>query len=66
MKRKRAQQQQTQQYDPRFDSNVINIDQKLQRKRKHVQIYPKNLSQENYLLKLNDVQKMMVLKRKST
>jgi phosphate starvation-inducible PhoH-like protein len=60
MKRKRAQQQQNQQYDPRFDSNVINIDQKLQRKRKHVQIYPKNLSQENYLLKLNDPEKMMI------
>jgi phosphate starvation-inducible PhoH-like protein len=60
MKRKRAQQHQNQQYDPRFESNVINIDQKLQRKRKHVQIYPKNLSQENYLLKLNDQQKMIV------
>jgi phosphate starvation-inducible protein PhoH and related proteins len=60
MKRKRAQQQQNQQYDPRFDSNVINIDQKLQRKRRHVQIYPKNLSQENYLLKLNDAQKMII------
>ncbi len=59
MKRKRAQQHQNQQYDPRFDTNVINIDQKLQRKRRHVQIYPKNLSQENYLLKLNDPQKMI-------
>jgi phosphate starvation-inducible PhoH-like protein len=59
MKRKRAQQHQNQQYDPRFDSNVINIDQKLQRKRRHVQIYPKNLSQENYLLKLNDPQTMI-------
>ena len=59
MKRKRAQQQQNQQYDPRFDSNVINIDQKLQRKRRHVQIYPKNLSQENYLLKLNNPQTMI-------
>jgi phosphate starvation-inducible protein PhoH and related proteins len=60
MKRKRAQQHQNQQYDPRFDTNVINIDQKLQRKRRHVQIYPKNLSQENYLLKLNDAQKMII------
>ena len=60
MKRKRAQQQQNQQYDPRFDSNVINIDQKLHKKRRQVQIYPKNLSQENYLLKLNDPQKMIV------
>jgi len=60
MKRKRAQQQQNQQYDPRFDNNVINIDQKLHKKRRQVQIYPKNLSQENYLLKLNDPQKMIV------
>jgi phosphate starvation-inducible PhoH-like protein len=60
MKRKRAQQHQNQQYDPRFDTNVINIDQKLQRKRRHVQIYPKNLSQENYLLKLNDSSKMII------
>ena len=60
MKRKRTQQQQNPQYDPRFDTNVINIDQKLQRKRRHVQIYPKNLSQENYLLKLNDPDKMIV------
>lgn len=63
MKRKRAQQQQqqqNQQYDPRFESNVINIDQKLHKKRRQVQIYPKNLSQENYLLKLNDPNKMIV------
>ncbi len=60
MKRKRAQVQQNQQYDPRFESNVINIDLKLQRKRRQVQIYPKNLSQENYLLKLNDPNKMIV------
>jgi len=60
MKRKRTQQQQNQQYDPRFDSNVINIDQKLHKKRRQVQIYPKNLSQENYLIKLNDPEKMIV------
>jgi len=60
MKRKRAQQHQNTQFDPRFDSNVINIDQKLHKKRRQVQIYPKNLSQENYLLKLNDPQKMIV------
>ena len=59
MKRKRAQQQQNPQYDPRFDSNVINIDQKLHKKRRHVQVYPKNLSQETYLLKLNDPEKMI-------
>jgi len=39
--------------------NVINIDQKLQEKRKRVQIYPKNLSQETYLLKLNDPKTMI-------
>lgn len=60
MKRKRAQQHQNPQYDPRFDTNVINIDQKLHKKRRQVQIYPKNLSQENYLLKLNDPDKMIV------
>ena len=60
MKRKRAQAQQKEQYDPRFQSNVINIDQRLNEKRKRVQIYPKNLSQETYLLKLNDSSKMIV------
>lgn len=60
MKRKRAQAQQKEQYDPRFQSNVINIDQRLNEKRKRVQIYPKNLSQETYLLKLNDSNKMIV------
>ena len=63
MKRKRAQQQQQQQkeqYDPRFQGNVINIDHRLQEKRKRVQIYPKNLSQETYLLKLNDPNKMII------
>ena len=60
MKRKRAQVQQKEQYDPRFQSNVINIDQRLNEKRKRVQIYPKNLSQETYLLKLNDSNKMIV------
>jgi len=53
MKRKRAQQSALQ-------SNVINIDQRLQEKRKRVQIYPKNLSQETYLLKLNDPKKMII------
>lgn len=60
MKRKRAQVQQKEQYDPRFNSNVINIDHRLNEKRKRVQIYPKNLSQETYLLKLNDTNKMIV------
>lgn len=53
MKRKRAQQ-------AVVHNNVINIDQRLQEKRKRVQIYPKNLSQETYLLKLNDPQKMII------
>ena len=53
MKRKRAQ-------TAVVHNNVINIDQRLQEKRKRVQIYPKNLSQENYLLKLNDPQKMII------
>ncbi len=60
MKRKRAQVQQKDQYDPRFDSNVINIDRRLNEKRKRVQIYPKNLSQETYLLKLNNPDKMII------
>jgi phosphate starvation-inducible protein PhoH and related proteins len=60
MKRKRAQVQRKEQYDPRFDSNVINIDRRLNDKRKRVQIYPKNLSQETYLFKLNDPNKMIV------
>jgi phosphate starvation-inducible PhoH-like protein len=53
MKRKRTQAVQ-------INSNVINIDRHLNEKRKRVQIYPKNLSQESYLLKLNDPQKMII------
>ena len=54
MKRKRAQQ-------AALESNVINIDPRFNQKRqRRPQIYPKNLSQENYLLKLNDSQKMIV------
>jgi len=60
MKRRKAQAQQKEQYDVRFHNNVINIDQRLNEKRKRVQIYPKNLSQETYLLKLNDTNKMIV------
>lgn len=41
------------------ESNVINIDRHTQ-KRARVQIYPKNLSQETYLLKLNDLSKNIV------
>jgi phosphate starvation-inducible protein PhoH and related proteins len=66
MKRKRAQQ------TAALQSNVINIDPRFDRhydprfetrqefKKKRVQIYPKNLSQETYLLKLNDLQKMII------
>lgn len=60
MKRKRAQVQQKEQYDPRFNTNVINIDHRLNEKRRRVQIYPKSLSQETYLLKLNDPNKMII------
>jgi len=60
MKRKRAQVQQKEQYDPRFPNNVINIDHRLNEKRRRVQIYPKSLSQETYLLKLNDPNKMII------
>ena len=60
MKRKRAQVQQKEQYDPRFPTNVINIDHRLNEKRRRIQIYPKSLSQETYLLKLNDPNKMIV------
>ena len=54
MKRKRVQAVE------QIQSNVVNINHKLQEKRKRVQIYPKNLSQESYLLKLNDPSKMIV------
>lgn len=54
MKRKRAQ-------AAVLKSNVINIDPRFREThRKRVQIYPKNLSQETYLLKLNDPQKMII------
>jgi phosphate starvation-inducible PhoH-like protein len=53
MKRKRAQ-------AVHLQANVININQRLDEKRRRVQIYPKNLSQETYLLKLNDPQKMII------
>lgn len=53
MKRKRAQ-------TAALQANVINIHQRLEEKRKRVQIYPKNLSQETYLLKLNDPKKMII------
>ena len=43
------------------ESNVIKlVDATPYKKRPRVQIYPKNLNQENYLLKLNDPTKMIV------
>ncbi len=54
MKRKRAQ-------AAVLQDNVINIDPRFRdTHKKRVQIYPKNLSQETYLLKLNDPQKMII------
>ena len=42
------------------NQNVVNIDRRLQEKRRRVHIYPKNLSQENYLAKLNDPSKIII------
>ena len=61
MKRKRAQQTAVLQsnvinFDPRFDRNNDHFEPK----KKRVQVYPKNLSQETYLLKLTDPQKMII------
>jgi phosphate starvation-inducible PhoH-like protein len=42
------------------ESNVINLVDKKHQRRPRVQIYPKNLNQESYLLKLNDPKKMIV------
>jgi len=41
-------------------SNVIKLVDKPYQKRPRVQLYPKNLNQEDYLLKLNDPKKMIV------
>ena len=53
MKRKRVQ-------TAVIHNNVINIDRHIEEKRKRVQIYPKNLSQETYVLNLNDPTKMII------
>lgn len=53
MKRKRVQ-------TAVIHNNVINIDRRIEEKRKRVQIYPKNLSQETYVLDLNDPTKMII------
>jgi len=42
------------------ESNVIKLVDKNHQRRPRVQIYPKNLNQESYLLKLNDQQKMII------
>jgi phosphate starvation-inducible PhoH-like protein len=58
MKRKRAAVLKANSYQE--ESNVINLVDKKYQKRPRVQIYPKNLNQESYLLKLNDPKKMIV------
>ena len=58
MKRKRAAALKANAYQE--ESNVINLVDKSYQKRTRVQIYPKNLNQESYLLKLNDPKKMIV------
>ena len=58
MKRKRAAVLNANHYQQA--SNVIKLVDKHYQKRPRVQIYPKNLSQEDYLLKLNDPNKMIV------
>ena len=63
MKRKRAQQQQNQQYNEQYnkpENNVVQINKFLPKKKNRVSIYPKNLNQENYLLKLQEEQKNIV------
>jgi len=61
MKRKKAAPLKTANAYHYQESNVINlVDNTSYKKRPRVQIYPKNLSQEDYLLKLNDPQKMIV------
>ena len=59
MKRKRAAVLKANTYQEA--SNVIKlVDNTPYKKRPRVQIYPKNLNQENYLFKLNDPEKMIV------
>ena len=58
MKRKRAAVLKANTYQEA--SNVIKFVDKTYQKRPRVQIYPKNLNQESYLLKLNDPKKMIV------
>ena len=58
MKRKRAAVLNANHYQEA--SNVIKLVDKQYQKRPRVQLYPKNLNQEDYLLKLNDPKKMIV------
>lgn len=58
MKRKRAASPNANHYHEA--SNVIKLADKQYQKRHRVQLYPKNLNQENYLAKLNNPQKMIV------
>lgn len=60
MKRKRAVAQKSHSYHQEQQSNVIKLVDNNNQKRHRVQIYPKNLNQEAYLLKLNDPRKMIV------
>jgi phosphate starvation-inducible PhoH-like protein len=61
MKRKKAAPLKTANAYHYQESNVINlVDNISYKKRPRVQIYPKNLNQEDYLLKLNDPSKMIV------
>jgi phosphate starvation-inducible PhoH-like protein len=58
MKRKRAAAPKANAYQE--ESNVVKLVDKTYQKRPRVQIYPKNLNQESYLLKLNNPQKMII------
>ncbi len=60
MKRKRAVASKSHAQQHQQQSNVINLIDNQYQKRHRVQIYPKNLNQESYLLKLNDQQKMII------
>ena len=60
MKRKRAVATKLHAQQHQQQSNVINLIDNQYQKRHRVQIYPKNLNQESYLLKLNDRQKMII------
>lgn len=45
---------------PEYDSNVVQLNKFLPKKKNRVLIYPKNLNQESYLLKLQDLNKMIL------